>query len=329
VARKRSEPSAANSQGEQDDCINVTIRTSQGSKRWRCSPHRLSIDGPGSPWLLLPGAVRKSFDRVTRSGVPLRITPFGRPQLGVKTGCNDAYIVSVDSVDGVVARISTDGRRGAIERDLLRPLIRGETLSAWKLSGQSEYIVWPHCDNGASLRELPPLGREWLLPFRDALTHRSDLHDARRWWSVFRTEGAAFDQPRVIWADFGLRPRAIVVAENDRFVPLNTCYVVRIPKIRDAFALAAILNSPLAPAWLNAIAEPARGGYRRYLGWTMAMLPVPARWGRVRKVMAPLAERAMNGDIPSDDELLAAALDAYALPLEKVRPLLDWGIACA
>ncbi|HKR08863.1 MAG TPA: hypothetical protein VJS39_06715, partial [Gemmatimonadaceae bacterium] len=185
------------------------------------------------------------------------------------------------------------------------------------------------CDNGASLRDLPPLSREWLLPFRDTLTHRTDLHDSRRWWSVFRTEGAAFDQPRVIWADFGLRPRAIVVAENDRFVPLNTCYVVRIPKIRDAFALAAILNSPLAPAWLNAIAEPARGGYRRYLGWTMAMLPVPSRWGRVRKLLSPLGERAMQGDVPSDNELLEATLEAYALPLEKVRPLLDWGIACA
>ena len=334
VARKRtepsrSEPSASDAERKSEERITVTIRTSQGGKRWRCSPDRLSVDGPGSPWLLLPAAVRKSFDRVTRSGVPLRITPFGRPQLGVKTGCNDAYIVSVDSVDGVVARISTADRTGKIERAILRPLIRGETLNAWKLTGQSEYIIWPHCDNGASLRELPPLTREWILPFRDALTKRTDLHDSRRWWSVFRTEGAAFDQPRVIWADFGLRPRAIVVAENDRFVPLNTCYVVRIPKIRDAFALAAILNSPLAPAWLNAIAEPARGGYRRYLGWTMAMLPVPARWGRVRKLLSPLGERAMNGDVPSDDELLVAALEAYALPVEKVRPLLDWGIACA
>ena len=120
----------------------------------------------------------------------------------------------------------------------------------------------------------------------------------------------------------------MVVAENDRFVPLNTCYVVHIQKLIDAFALAAILNGPLATAWLNAIAEPARGGYRRYLGWTMAMLPVPSGWGRVRKVLSPLGERAMEGDIPSDSDLLDAALEAYRLRREKVQPLLDWGIAC-
>lgn len=334
VARKRDDCRQVMSDSSSDrttaveDSITVTVRTSSGGKRWRCAPHRLSVNGPGSPWLLLPGAVRSAFDRVTKAGVPLRVTPFGRPQLGVKTGCNDAYIVRVNSLDGDVARISGSERSGVIERSLLRPVIRGETLARWKSTNAGEYIVWPHDDTAHPLRALPPLGREWLLPFRDALAQRTDLHDVRRWWSVFRTEGASCDRPRVIWADFGLQPRAMVVAENDRFVPLNTCYVVHIEKLVDAFALAAILNGPLATAWLNAIAEPARGGYRRYLGWTMAMLPVPSRWGRVRKVLSPLGERAMEGDAPSDSDLLDAALDAYRLRREKVQPLLDWGIAC-
>jgi hypothetical protein len=323
-------PAAASTTPETkaDDRIVITIRTPGGAKRWRCPPHRLSIDGPGSPWLLLPGSVRRGFDTVTRAGVPLRVTPFGRPQLGVKTGCNEAYIVRVDSLDGDVARISSGDRVGEIERALLRPVIRGETLAPWKVSGKREYLVWPQSENGTSLRELPPLCRTWLQPFRQALIQRTDLHDSRRWWSVFRTEGAAFDQPRVVWADFGLRPRAMVLAENERFVPLNTCYVVRIRRLEDACALAAILNGPLAAAWLNAIAEPARGGYRRYLGWTMAMLPVPTRWRRVRRVLSPLGERALAGDEPSAAELLEASLDAFGLRLERVRPLLDWGIAC-
>lgn len=327
VARSKEATPGAN-ETDVDSRIVLTVRTAGGAKRWRCPSHRLSINGPGSPWLLLPGSVRKAFDTVTRAGVPLRVTPFGRPQLGVKTGCNDAYIVHVDSVDGDVARVSAGTRTAAIERALLRPVVRGETLGAWKVTGHSEYIVWPYSENGQLLRELPPLGRAWLQAFRDALIQRTDLHGSRRWWSVFRTEGAAFDQHRVVWADFGLRPRAMVLPENERFVPLNTCYIVRINRLDDACALAAILNGPLATAWLNAIAEPARGGYRRYLGWTMAMLPVPPRWGRVRKVLAPLGERAMEGDLPTAGELLDASLEAFRIRLERVQPLLDWGIAC-
>ena len=96
-----------------------------------------------------------------------------------------------------------------------------------------------------------------------------------------------------------------------RRVPLNTCYVARCRDARDAFALAALLNGPLARAWLDALAEPARGGYRRYLGWTMSLLPVPSDWNRARDILASLGEAGARGEAPSDQELLDAALAAY------------------
>jgi hypothetical protein len=312
-----------------DDRISVTVRSPGWTRRWRCPPHRLSIDGtPGSPWLLIPGPARKAFDRITRSGAPFSMSQFGRPLLGVKTGCNEAYLVHVDALDGDIARVSAGDRRGEIEPEMLRPVIRGETLGQWTLHGRSEYLVWTHGNDGSARRELPPLARRWLLAHRDSLMNRTDLHERWTWWSIFRTESASFDRPRVVWADFGLRPRAIVVGEGERFVALNTCYAVPCRKLGDAHALAAILNGPLAAAWLNAIAEPARGGYHRYLGWTTSLLPLPIRWNRTRKILAPLGERAMQGDIPSDDELLDAALDAYRLNREKVQPLLSWRIDC-
>ena len=178
------------------------------------------------------------------------------------------------------------------------------------------------------MRELPPLARRWLLPQRDLLMRRTDLHQSRCWWSVFRTESAKFDRSRVIWADFGLTPRAIAVDEGDRFVALNTCYVVPCGCLGDARALASILNGPVAAAWLNVIAEPARGGYRRYLGWTVSLLPLPLRWNRARKLLAPLGERAMQGDVPSEAELLAATLDAYGIDAARVQPLLSWSAGC-
>ena len=312
-----------------DDRIRVTVRSNGTARTWRCPSHRLSVDGsPGSPWLLLPGLVRKAFDRLARAAVPFHISRFGRPLLGVKTGCNDAYLVQVDSIVGDIAYISSRDRTGEIEREMLRPVIRGETLDHWTLTGHSEYLIWPHCDDGSIRRELPPLTRRWLLGHRDALIKRTDLHQGRAWWSVFRTESANFDRPRVVWADFGRTPRAIVVAEGERYVALNTCYVVRCRTPTDAHALAAIMNGPLAAAWLNAIAEPARGGYRRYLGWTVALLPIPIRWNRARKILAPLGERAMQGDIPRQDELLDAALEAYRVDRARMQPLLSWSVDC-
>jgi hypothetical protein len=324
VARRRMDHSA--------DCrpaARTAVRTRQGTIRWSCPRDLLPLDGTsGSPWVLIPPLARRAFDRVARAGVPFFHSDFGRPLLGVKTGCNSAYIVRVESIDGDVASISAGGRIGLIERDLLRPLIRGETLEKWTVAGPREYLVWPHDEHDRPRRALPPLARRWLLPFRDVLSARSDLHGRFLWWSVFRTDSARNEHPRVVWADFGLTPRAIVLEAHESFVALNSCYVVSCATSSDAHALATLLNSSLTAAWLNSIAEPARGGYRRYLGWTMSLLPIPVDWDRTRSLLAPLGERAMHGDIPADDEILGAVLGAYELCLTDVQPLLSWADEC-
>ncbi|MEO8910792.1 MAG: N-6 DNA methylase, partial [Gemmatimonadaceae bacterium] len=296
--------------------------------RWRDSAEALPLDETsGSPWILLPSEVRSAFERLRRAGIPFASSGFGRPLLGVKTGYNSAYIVRVENVDGAVASISSGERRGSIERAVLRPLVRGETLAAWSMTGRREYLLWPPATHDGC-RELPPLARRWLLPFRDHLVSRSDLRGRLPWWALFRTESARNQKARVIWADFGLSPRAMAIEPGDRIVPLNSCYAVECEDFDDARALTTLLNSPLAGAWLNVIAEPARGGYRRYLGWTMSLFPLPADWDLARRHLAPLCHRAMAGDIPPEAELLQAALDAYRLHVDEIQPLLSWINRC-
>jgi hypothetical protein len=103
---------------------------------------------------------------------------------------------------------------------------------------------------------------------------------------------------------------------------LNTCYVVFADEIA-AWALAALLNGPLVDAWLNVLAEPAHGGYHRYMAWTVSLLPVPRAAG-FGEVLAPIGIRAREGATISDAELLEAALAAYRLKKADIAPLLEW-----
>jgi SAM-dependent methyltransferase len=309
--------------------FNATVRLPDRVIRWSARPESLRFDDtPGSPWILLPPLARKAFDRIRSVGTPFANGAFGRPLLGVKTGYNGAYVVHVDEIEDGIASISAGERRGRIEREMLRPLVRGETLAAWRRTGRREYLVWPQCDNNFPRKELPPLARRWLLPFRDQLGGRSDLHGRMPWWTIFRTESARHERPRVIWADFGITPRAMVIEPGDPIVPLNSCYATSCKTLDDARGLAALLNGPLVSAWLNVVAEPAQGGYRRYLGWTVSLLPLPRDWGCARDHLAPLGARAMSGDVLSDDELLAAALRAYRLTRADIQPLLSWTSDC-
>lgn len=174
------------------------------------------------------------------------------------------------------------------------------------------------------MRSLPPWAHAWLGRWRRTLERRSDARGKSRWWMLFRIESADASLPRVVWADIGRAPRAAVLEAGDRSVPINSCYVASCPTLADACALTALLNSPLVAAWLNVVAEPARGGYQRYLGWTMSILPLPRDWAHAKSILAPVAESAIAGSEPDDADLFAAALAAYGLKECDVAPLMQW-----
>ena len=292
---------------------------------WTMPAARIAFDdSTGSPWVLAPPAVRAAFDKLRDVGVPLAATRIGRPVLGVKSGCNEAFVVTLAGRRaGGIAEVRGGDRAGTVETSLLRPAIKGEHIAAWRHATGATRVIWTHDDRGRALESLPPLAKHWLGHYRARLQARTDGRSTDRWWSLFRTDGAVPDQPRVVWADVGRRPRATVLARGNDAVPLNSCYVARCRDDRDAWTLAAVLNSDLGSAWLNLIAEPARGGYHRYLGWTVALLPLPRDWTRACAVLPEIA-RAVAEDDADSRELLDAVLIAYGVRHEDVAPLLAW-----
>lgn len=296
-----------------EPCVRTTVHRHDHPLTWDIPRPSLPLDATaGAPWMLLPPEVRAAFDHLSRAGTALAESVLGRPLLGVKSGCNDAFLLDEDDA-------------ATIERGLLRPLVRGEDIRAWRRDERAvnTQILWTHDARGAVLATLPPGARQHLQPFRRQLEQRSDGRTAR-WWSLFRTEAARTDRARVVWADIGRAPRALVLPAGDGTVPLNTCYVVRAPSDDDAFAFAALLNSAVGAAWLCALAEPARGGYRRFLGWTCARFPIPTDWARARQRLASIGRAATAGSPPDSWTLCTEVLDAYGVSHARVAPLLSW-----
>ncbi|HKW09219.1 MAG TPA: N-6 DNA methylase, partial [Gemmatimonadaceae bacterium] len=228
-----------------DHDISTTVHRPNRSTHWCMPYHRLALDAdPASPWLLAPPPVRDAFDLLADAGIPLAHSPLGPPQLGVKCGLNEAFIVRCTNAESAIATINDGRRSGRVERSLLRPLLRGDAMAAWRptANGTNEWILWTHDARGAPLRTLPPLAHAWLARWRSALSHRADARSRGPWWSLFRTAGAGTELARVVWADVGRTPRALVLAPNDRTVALNSCYILPCRDPRDAHTLAALLN---------------------------------------------------------------------------------------
>jgi hypothetical protein len=306
------------------DDVQLAVHRRRLQVQWRSPTSALSLDDTaGASWLTLPPGARSAFDRLTRRSVPLSEAGLGVATLGVKCGCNDAFLVRAVCQHGS-AEVSDGVRTARLDTQLVRPVLRGESVRAWRAETNHECIVFPCSSDGRTLKSLPAPLRAWLLPWRGRLEMRSDARGHRAWWSLFRLEAANYHRPRVVWADLGRSLQAVVLDAGDRTVPLNTCYVLPVRDMVDALSLAALLNSPIADAWVGAVAEPARGGYRRHFAWTMARLPVPDDWARAREILSPLGDRAMRGTPPSRAELMHAVLDAFRLRSRSIAPLVEW-----
>jgi hypothetical protein len=159
------------------------------------------------------------------------------------------------------------------------------------------------------------------------LEHRRDARARLPWWTLFRTEAARYELPRVVWADIGKQLRPRVLPAGDPTVPLNSCYVLRASSLEDALALELLLGSRVAAAWFEALAEPARGGFRRFMGWTVATLPIPRRWESARVALADLSRRRSAGHDVTTDEITDCVADVYEIPMQSLEPLLRWSHA--
>lgn len=265
-----------------------------------------------APWRLVPAAVRDAADTLADAGTRWLDSPLPPPTLGLKTGLNAAFLVASRDLDADL-------------RPFTRPALRGDGVTPWTTPSNGQHLVLPLDDDTAPLASLPaPLARH-LAPHERALRARADLKPRDRWWTLFRTELVARGGWRVCWADISRALRATLLPPQSATVPLNSCYGVRCTDAIDALALVALLNAPLTSAFLALIAEPARGGFHRFLGFTTTSLPLPD-WDRARHTLAPLAARARRGDVPDARTLHHATLTAYGLRHDTVAPLLAWAI---
>ena len=264
----------------------------------------------GAPWRIIPDDVRNAADALARASGRWMDSILPPPSLGIKTGCNEAFLLADSDVPDAL-------------RTWTRPVLRGDHVRAWHTPDSTTRIVVPHDETGRTLTRLPaPLARHFA-PHERTLLARTDLRPREPWWSLFRTDLLASTGWRVVWADIGRTLRATVLAPHTPAVPLNTCYGVRLHDPVDAHTLAALLNAPTTTAWLSLVAEPARGGYHRFMGWTVLALPMPD-WNRTRTLLAPLSARARRGDAVAVESLHAATLEAYDIRHDDIAPLLAW-----
>jgi hypothetical protein len=221
--------------------------------------------------------------------------------LGVKSGCNAAFLHPPPEVG----------------TELVRPAVRGRGIAPFRVTA-TEPLLFPHDRAGRPLRSVPPKAARHLAAWRAALESRAD---AKRgpWWALHRT-GPACARHRVAWADVARRLEAAVLPS--RVIPLNSCYLALAADASSARALTAWLNAGPIRALARAGADPARGGFARFNARVVGGLPLPAS-ALTDMRLAELAEAGADGKEVQDalDRIVAGLLGLNARDRAALRAL--------
>jgi hypothetical protein len=201
---------------------------------------------------------------------------YGAPLYGIKTGCNEAFMVDRATREKLVAR---DPR----SVELLRPLVRGGNVGRWGIEPEGLHLI--DTPKGRLDIEAYPAVRDWLAPFRPRLEARATR---QAWFELQQAQlayRADFLRGGIAFPDFSQGPK---------FAPLPAGLLVdcTVFFLAAGAELLAFLNSRLAWFVLFGLSNPLRGGMwrLRLKAQYVAQLPLPEPGERDRALLAGLAQ---------------------------------------
>jgi len=247
-----------------------------------------------APWVIVPPDVLRAIRRMQAAGPNIAMHAGFHVHRGVFTGANDVFVATrVEPKLADLAHVTFEpGVSGAkphsayVEESVLRPLVRGQDIRAWSFETERA-IVFCHDDAGRPI-VAPKRVQRYFQRHSARLRGRAEWKPSLPLGTIFRVAPHTFGH-RIAWHDLALDLHAVVLPasidvwrKSRALIPLNTVYYIKPRTEREAYILAAYLNSLPVRTFARAIAERAKDAHFRFFAWVIECLPLPLDWERFR-----------------------------------------------
>lgn len=208
-----------------------------------------------SAWSLESSAVDDLMEKIRTRGVPLAEFTSAKPLAGVKTGLNEAFLISTQTKEQL-----TQQHPALI--DHIKPYLRGRDIKRWSPSWEGLWIIllrssndfsWPWASHEPeqaekTFRTTFPALYDHMESRKDRLKARSD--QGKFWWELRSCAYYnAFDRANIFYQDLAFHSRFGIGSPGT--VAEMTCFIL---PTSDKWLLS-VLNSPLlwSYMWRNVI----------------------------------------------------------------------------
>ena len=246
--------------------------------------HSICDFSSSNSWVLLSPIEQSIKRKIEAAGTPLKDWDINIYR-GVLTGYNDAFIISTEKRDEILASCQTEEERQRTA-ELIRPILRGRDIKRYEYGWAGLWIINTH--NGLKDKRIKPINindypaiKEWLdnggiaysgkiykgLP---QIEKRSDQGD-----TPYNLRNCAymedFSKPKIVWKIIG--NQMAFAYDTNNYVMNNACYIMTGSHLD---YLLAILNSR-AITWYSYVTNMNKTGVGdvQVGGQNIVTFPIP------------------------------------------------------
>ena len=243
----------------------------------------------GDSWVILSPIEQSIKRKIEAVGTPLKDWDI-QINYGIKTGYNDAFIISTEKRNEILANCKTEEERRKTE-ELIRPILRGRDIKRYGYEWANLWLIWVpwhfplHLDNsiqGASVKAEKAFETQYpavynhLLKYKTQLSARNKAETGIRYeWYALQRWGANywedFSKPKIVYPE--TTQGAYFAFDNSGIMLDKTCFMLI---AEDAVYIQRTLSSKLfefAYKTIFSSVELGKSGYQ-YNKHALVKLPI-------------------------------------------------------
>ena len=273
--------------------------------------HTICDFSDSNSWVILSPIEQSIRRKIESIGTPLKDWDINIYR-GVLTGYNDAFIISTEKRDEILANCQTEGERQKTA-ELIRPILRGRDIKRYGYDWAGQwliYIPWhfpyqfDESITGASekaekaFKEQYPAVYNHMLEYKEPLSKRNKAETGIRYeWYAMQRWGAKywedFSKPKIIWGEISDKSKFAFDFFGE-YIPEATSFYMKGECIE---YLLSALNSSVSEWLFSKVGTTTGVGTIRWKKYTIEQL-----------IVAKLSTEQLNTHLAAFNDLKAGKM---------------------
>ena len=234
--------------------------------------HVTSTFSASDSWVILSPIEQSIKQKIEAVGTPLKDWDINIYR-GVLTGYNDAFIISTEKREEILANCQSEEER-LRTAELIRPILRGRDIKRYGYEWAGLWIINTHNGIKGKIPRIDisdyPAIKAHLDQYWDKISKRADKGDTP--YNLRNcTYMEDFNKPKIIWGEISDRSKFAFDSEGI-YIPEATSFLM----IGEHLTyLLCVLNSPLSEWFFSTVGTTTGVGTVRWKKYTIQELSIP------------------------------------------------------